>query len=202
MARQHTAVQEEEFKGSSGLWEFWVCRAPQPTSSVYRKQDRETTSQLWTTTALQMDPCLWIRTITHIAGHQIINMAENYQVFHPSLHILCTRDEPQACCICFPEEQRNIRWCNACLLSQNWHAKPPDSCPSHHRKQKEPFWGKKLFSYLILICPVKEKSLWICSENNWSHNSGVLKEKKDKQKKKNPCQHTEHSYVLATFPCI
>lgn len=57
------------------------------------------------------------------------------------------------------------------------------------------------FSYLILICPVKEKSLRIRSENDWSHNSRVLEEKK-RQTKKSMSAHRTHNYALAALPPI
>lgn len=51
---------------------------------------------------------------------------------------------------------------------------------AHHSTKKKgrtiPPRGRS-FSHLILICPVEEKSLGVCSEDNRSHNSGVLAEK-------------------------
>lgn len=48
-----------------------------------------------------------------------------------------------------PEQQRNIGWCNAHLLCQNRHAKPPNSCPLYPWKQKQPFWNK---NFSLLPC--------------------------------------------------
>lgn len=119
-----------------------------------------------------------------------INMAGIYHIFHPSLQDWCTRDEPQACCLCSPED--TLIKCLAAV--PGLHITPQE------KKKKEPFWRWKLFSYLILIGPVEEKSLWVCSEDNWSHNSGVLAEK---GQTKNPCQHREHiiMHKLLCHPC-
>lgn len=102
MAREHVEIKEEEFKGSYGLQEFWAPHAPQTKSSCGRQEEPQANSEP------QQHP-EWIlpvlaRTILHLTGHHSINMAEIYQTFHPSLQDLCTRDEPQACCLCSPEE--------------------------------------------------------------------------------------------------
>lgn len=109
MASQHMAIKEEEVKGSHGLWEFWACHAAQTKSSMYRRQGKPQANY-----EPQHHPkgilTVLARTIIHLTGHPSINMPGIYQIFHPSLQDLCTRDEPQACCLCCPEEQRKICW--------------------------------------------------------------------------------------------
>lgn len=108
MAREHVDIKEEEFKGSYGLQEFWACHAPQTKSSCGKQEKPQANYEP------QQHP-KWIlpvlaRTSIHLTGHHSINMAGIYQIFHPSHQDLHTRDEPQACCFCSPEEQRKICW--------------------------------------------------------------------------------------------
>lgn len=183
MAREHVALKEEEFKGSYNLWELWACCAQHIKTSACK-------SQLWTTTGSQTDPACPCKgnykprqASQHLHGWKLPNL--------PSMSPRFMHQARATGLLSLPSRRAEEDMLMKCCART-----------AHHSTKKKgrtiPPRGRS-FSHLILICPVEEKSLGVCSEDNRSHNSGVLAEKGQTKK---PCQHTEHiMHKLLCHPC-
>lgn len=184
---QGVLQHEEEFKGSSGPWVFQdlLCTTANILSvwkAKHRNHNYETKQHAKLILACKL------KKILHLIGHQTINMAScdqctaELQDFTLLSMLYALEMSHRPVYICSPEEQRNIGWCNACLRcdSSMWTGMQNLLIPTHHTTgNRNKHSGIGIFSsYLVLICPVEEKSLWIRSEYNWSHNSWVLDENK------------------------